>query len=88
MTAKTMEPDFDRVIDRRGTGSLKWDRYAGREVLPMWVADMDFAVCPAILQALQERVEHGFSAIRGVMPGPEEAVLGYLKRVHGVVAEP
>ena len=53
------KPDFDRVIDRRGTASDKWDRYAGRDILPLWVADMDFAAPPAVLAALHERVEHG-----------------------------
>lgn len=51
--------DFDRVIERRGTDSIKWHRYHGRDVLPMWVADMDFAAPPAILEALHQRVEHG-----------------------------
>ena len=36
--------DFDRPIDRRGTASLKWEKYANRDIIPMWVADMDF--CP------------------------------------------
>jgi cystathionine beta-lyase len=51
--------DFDAVIDRRNTDSLKWGRYAGRDVIPMWVADMDFQAPPAVLEALHERVEHG-----------------------------
>jgi len=55
----TKHYDFDRVIDRRGTASDKWDRYAGRDILPMWVADMDFAAPPAVLAALHERVDHG-----------------------------
>lgn len=51
--------DFDRPVDRRQTASLKWERYAGRDILPMWVADMDFQAPPAVLAALHERVEHG-----------------------------
>ncbi len=51
--------DFDTVIDRRGTAALKWDRYAGRDVLPMWVADMDFRSSPAIVDALARRTAHG-----------------------------
>ncbi len=54
-----MEFDFDRLLDRRGTDSLKWDKYKGRDVLPLWVADMDFPAPPAVLQALHERVDHG-----------------------------
>ena len=42
---------FDRVIDRRHGDSLKWNRYADRDVLPLWVADMDFAAPPAIISA-------------------------------------
>ena len=45
--------DFDRPIERRGTASVKWDRYAGRDVLPLWVADTDFASPPAVLAALR-----------------------------------
>ncbi len=51
--------DFDTPIDRRHTASLKWDRYKDPDVLPMWVADMDFKSPPAVIQALHERVDHG-----------------------------
>ena len=47
-----MSYDFDRVIERRGTGSLKWVRYGGRDVIAMWVADMDFPAPPAVPEAL------------------------------------
>ena len=50
--------DFDRVIDRRGTDSNKWHKF-GPDVLPMWVADMDFPSPPPVIEALRERVEHG-----------------------------
>lgn len=52
-----MKYDFDKVVDRRGTGSLKWD--VPERELPMWVADMDFQAAPEIREALRERVEHG-----------------------------
>jgi len=51
--------DFDQPVDRRHTASLKWERYAGRDILPMWVADMDFQAPPAVLTALHQRVKHG-----------------------------
>ena len=51
--------DFDTVIDRSNTGSEKWDRYRGRDILPLWVADMDFRSPPAVIEALHERVAHG-----------------------------
>ena len=53
-----MAHDFDRVIERRGTGSSKWSRYAA-DVLPLWVADMDFASPEPVIGALRARVEHG-----------------------------
>ncbi|MGF6128003.1 cystathionine beta-lyase [Pseudomonas frederiksbergensis] len=49
--------DFDQVFDRHATGSTKWSRYPA-DVLPMWVADMDFAAPPVIIRALQKRLEH------------------------------
>ena len=51
--------DFDTLIDRRGTGSLKWDRFNEPDVIPMWVADMDFQAPPPVLDALRRHVEHG-----------------------------
>jgi cysteine-S-conjugate beta-lyase len=80
--------DFDAVVDRQGTGSLKWDRYAGKDILPMWVADMDFAVCPAITAALQQRVAHPVFGYTRAYPGPAEAVVEYLKKEHGIEADP
>ncbi len=53
------EFDFDCVIDRSGTASHKWGRYEGRDVIPLWVADMDFRSAPPIIEALHERVSHG-----------------------------
>lgn len=53
-----MTYDFDKVVARRHTGSYKWDSIPDDE-LPLWVADMDFEVAPAIKQALAERVAHG-----------------------------
>ena len=54
-----MSIDFDRVIPRRGTASEKWDVPRGEDVLPLWVADMDFRAAPAIVEALRCRVEEG-----------------------------
>ena len=52
--------DFDKAIDRSGTGSIKWDKYKNHpDVIPMWVADSDFQTCPAVIEALQKRVAHG-----------------------------
>jgi len=70
--------DFDRVIDRRGGDSTKWNKYAGREVLPLWVADMDFAAPPAVLEALQRRVAHGVFGYGQPWPSLVEAVVAHL----------
>ncbi|MEZ4386850.1 MAG: PatB family C-S lyase [Candidatus Krumholzibacteriia bacterium] len=51
--------DFDRPIDRTGTACIKWDRYAGQDILPLWVADTDFQSPPEVAAALHERVDHG-----------------------------
>ncbi|MCP4492263.1 MAG: putative C-S lyase [Gammaproteobacteria bacterium] len=50
--------NLDNCPDRSNTGALKWDRYKDEDILPMWVADMDFAVAPAITDALRQRLEH------------------------------
>ncbi|MDH5298415.1 MAG: PatB family C-S lyase, partial [Desulfobulbaceae bacterium] len=55
----TIPFDFDTPMDRRHTASLKWDRYQGRDILPLWVADMDFAAPPPVVEALRRRVDHG-----------------------------
>lgn len=50
--------DFDSAPDRSTIPGEKWGRYAGRDVIPMWVADMDFAVAPEIREALARRLAH------------------------------
>jgi len=58
-----MTSDFDRIIDQRNAWSLKWDfgeRILGeRDIIPMWVADMDFPAPPAVVEAIRKRAEHG-----------------------------
>lgn len=54
-----MSFDFDSPAERAGTWSTRWERYAGRDVIPLWVADTDFRAAPAILEALSARVAHG-----------------------------
>jgi cystathionine beta-lyase len=51
--------DFDTPVKRHNTSSLKWDRYMGRDIIPLWVADMDFRSPPVVIEALQQRVDHG-----------------------------
>ncbi|CAK9884810.1 MAG: Cystathionine beta-lyase PatB [Candidatus Erwinia impunctatus] len=54
-----MTPDFDQWVDRRHTNSLKWEKYGERDILPLWVADMDFRSPRCVTDALQQRVAHG-----------------------------
>jgi len=75
--------DFDRIVDRRGGDSLKWNRYAGRDVLPLWVADMDFAAPPAVVAALERRVAQGHFGYAEPWPSLTDAVLGHLQREYG-----
>lgn len=70
--------DFDRVIDRSGGDSVKWNRYAGHDVLPMWVADMDFAAPPAVIDALQRRIANGVFGYAEAWPGLTGAVCDHL----------
>jgi len=72
------EFDFDHPPDRRGTDSRKWARYAGRDVLPLWVADMDFASPPCVIEALHARVDHGVFGYGDPPASLSEAVIGAL----------
>ena len=51
--------DFSIPVERRNTASMKWDKYKGRDIIPLWVADMDFCSPPAVIKALQQRIAHG-----------------------------
>ncbi|MGB7116438.1 MAG: putative C-S lyase, partial [Anaerolineales bacterium] len=64
--------DFDQILDRRKSDSLKW-RYYGDDVIPMWVADMDFVSPEPVIKALHERVDHGvYGYPVGLIRLPEE----------------
>ena len=79
----TLTYNFDNCPDRRGFGSLKWDKYKGSDILPLWVADMDFTSAPEIISKLQARLDHGIYGYTVPYDGPVEAILGYLERQHG-----
>lgn len=63
--------DFDTPVDRTNTSSLKWDKYRDQDVIPLWVADMDFRSPEPVLAALNERVDHG---VFGYTSAPEELI--------------
>lgn len=78
-----MKYDFDEVISRRGSNSVKWDSAADAQVLPMWVADMDFRAAPCITDALRRRVEHGVFGYVRVPDVYYEAAIAWFARRHG-----
>ncbi len=83
--------DFDRAIARVGGGfddSLKWNRYAGSGTIPLWVADMDFAAPPAVVAALQRRVDHGVFGYGQPWPSLVSAVIDHLGREYEWTVEP
>ena len=69
--------DFDRIIDRRNTESVKWNWYAD-DVLPMWVADMDFRSPEPVIKALHDRVDHGVFGYGCPPEGLQEAISQHL----------
>ncbi len=76
-----MNFDFDTPINRRGTGCIKYDRRP--ELDPFWVADMDFASAPVILETLHRRVDHGIFGYAQPHPGLNEAIIDYLRERRG-----
>ncbi len=79
---------FDAPPDRRASDSIKWGKYAGRDILPLWVADMDFAAPPAVVDALQRRIAHGVFGYGGPSPALVESVLAHLDDEYGWAIEP
>ncbi|WP_455720918.1 MalY/PatB family protein [Agathobacter sp.] len=77
--------DFDEVIDRRNTGSLKWD--VAENELPMWVADMDFKTAPEIIDAISKRVAHGVFGYSIIPDEWNESYMSWWKRRHGLDIE-
>lgn len=78
-----MRYDFDEIIPRRGSNSYKWDSAADADVLPMWVADMDFRTAPAVREALQKRAEHGIFGYTRVPDRYYNAAIDWFRRRHG-----
>ncbi|MCC5888735.1 MAG: PatB family C-S lyase [Gammaproteobacteria bacterium] len=79
---------FISVRDRRGTSATKWERYSGRDVLPFWVADMEFPSPPEVIAALHDRVEHGIFGYTNVSDTLREQVIEHLARDYGWSVQP
>jgi len=80
--------DFDTPIPRADTDSQKWQKYAGRDILPLWVADMDFACAPAILAALHRRVDHGLFGYARPVQSTTDAVVAAMESRYGWRVDP
>ncbi len=82
--------DFDERINRRGTGSVKWDEvpelfqtgHVPEDIIPLWVADMDFQAAPAIREAVRQRAEHGVFGYTVVEDDYYEAIMNWFARRH------
>lgn len=78
--------DFDEVIERRGFGSIKWDftdkYFPGNDILPMWVADMDFRSPKPVIEALRKVADHGIFGYAGVPESYCNAVMAWMKKRH------
>jgi len=80
--------DFDTPVDRSGTWSARWEKYAGRDVIPLWVADSDFRAPPVVLDAMRARLEHG---VMGYTTPPDElreAIVVRMQALYGWRIEP
>ncbi|MDE5607464.1 MAG: pyridoxal phosphate-dependent aminotransferase [Muribaculaceae bacterium] len=79
--------DFDSVIDRHGSGAVKYDdlqqTFGSEDLIPLWIADMDFAVCPDITEALRERMSHPIFGYASPSPGYWDSIIAWLDRRHG-----
>lgn len=78
---------FDQIVERRGTGAVKWNKAVADDFIPLWVADMDFKVAPAIIDAMRNRAEHG---IYGYTTPPEayfQSTIDWFRRRHHLIIE-
>lgn len=84
---KMTKYNFDNIIDRRGTGAIKTDsleeRYGRKDLIPLWVADMDFESPPAISEAIKKRAEHGIYGYTKPSQGYYDSILNWVKQYHG-----
>ena len=77
-----MTYNFDKLTERRGTGCVKWDETPDKDIIPMWIADMDFPVAPAIQEAIKRRASHPVFGYTYVQDDYYNAVISWFKRRH------
>ena len=74
--------NFDEIIDRRGTNSVKWDLAKDPEILPMWVADMDFKTAPEITEAIVKKVSHGVFGYSNIPDDFFSSIIDWWANIH------
>ncbi|MCQ2375542.1 MAG: pyridoxal phosphate-dependent aminotransferase [Salinivirgaceae bacterium] len=77
-----MNYNFDKLTKRRNSNCYKWDMYANDDILPMWVADMDFEVAPCITKALHQRVDHAIFGYTYIPDSYYQSIINWFKRRH------
>ncbi|MGD9952007.1 MAG: MalY/PatB family protein [Burkholderiales bacterium] len=77
-----MPIDFDAPVDRAGTWSSRWERYAGRDVIPLWVADTDFRAPDCVLEAMAARLRHGVLGYTAPPAELREAIVARVQRLY------
>ena len=82
-----VDSEFDKAIERRNTGSLKWDKYKNRDVIPMWVADMEFQAPSAVREELGRCIEHGVFGYAVAKDELYETIIAKLKKDYGWAIE-
>ncbi len=78
-----MTYDFDKIISRRGTNCVKWDEFTDPDIIPLWVADMDFETAPSVQQALMKRMQHGCFGYTLVPESYYNATIQWFQHRHG-----
>lgn len=86
--AMTNAFDFETCPERRATDSQKWQKYAGRDILPLWVADMDFVSPPAVIEAIRRRATHGVFGYARPVKSQVDAVVEMLAARHQWLIDP
>ena len=84
-----MKYNFDTELNRRGSGALKYDalqeRFGNSDLFPMWVADMDFAVCNEITESIIRRMQH---PVYGYAQTPQsywQSIIDWVKKHFGII---
>lgn len=80
--------DFDELTVRKGTNCVKWDVPMPDDVVPMWVADMDFRTAPAVIEAVKRRAAHGIYGYTRVPQQYYDAIVGWFARRHNWTIDP